>query len=125
MKASPSSATAIRRQIEAQIRQLEIDLSHFEAWSLAQLGFGHSLVDDAGVAFDQATQLTLRQNTERRLSQLQHALQRLETGFYGLCEGCGETIDPERLLAIIDARLCVSCQRMQERSPLGRLAAMA
>ncbi|NOX62425.1 MAG: TraR/DksA family transcriptional regulator [Chloroflexi bacterium] len=114
----------IRQRLEAQIRQLEAELAHFDAWSIAQLGFGHSLVDDASVAFDQATQLTLRQKTEQRLRQLRQALERLEAGVYGVCEGCGTAINPERLLARLDARLCVSCQRLQERSPLGRLATM-
>ena len=124
MKHAHRLRQTIRRRLEAQIRQLESELAHYEIWNTARLGYGHSLVDDASVAFDQATQLTLRQKTEHRLRQLRHALERLETGVYGICEGCGAAIHPERLLARLDARLCVSCQRLQEQSPLGRLAVM-
>ena len=113
--------TVVRAELEERRRQLEADLAHFEAWSMTRLGFGHALVDDGSTSFDQATQLTLRYNTERLLAQVASAIARLEAGVYGWCEGCGQAIDAERLRAVIDARLCVTCQRVQERSPLGRL----
>lgn len=122
MKLNDPRSAILRRDLEARRRQLELELAHFETWSMSQLGFGHALVDDASVAFDQATQLTLRRNTERLLAQALDALARLEAGAYGLCEDCGQAIDLERLQAVIDARLCLACQRLQERSPLGRMA---
>lgn len=121
MKLSDPHLAILRRDLESRRRQLEAELAHFEAWSMSQLGFGHALVDDGSAAFDQATQLTLRQNTERLLAQALNALARLDAGAYGLCEGCGEAIDLERLQAVIDARLCLTCQRVQERSPIGRI----
>lgn len=121
MKLSDPHIAILRRDLESRRRQLEAQLVHFEIWSMAQLGFGHALVDDASAAFDQATQLILRQNSERLLAQAIDALARLEAGVYGLCEGCGQAIDLERLQAVIDARLCLACQRLQERSPIGRI----
>ncbi len=125
MTASKYPQTKVRRTLEARRRLLEADLAHFEAWSMSRLGFGHALVDDGGASFDQATQLTLRQNTERLLGQVTNALARLEAGAYGVCEGCGQAIDAERLQAVIDARLCLGCQRLQERSPLGRITTLS
>lgn len=122
MKLSDPHLAILRRDLESRRRQLEAELAHFEAWSMSQLGFGHALIDDGSAAFDQATQLTLRQNTERLLAQALNALARLEAGAYGLCEGCGEVIDLERLQAVIDARLCLTCQRVEERSPIGRIS---
>jgi RNA polymerase-binding transcription factor DksA len=43
------------------------------------------------------------------LDDVRHALERLEAGTYGVCEGCGRTIPFERLEAIPQARLCVAC----------------
>ena len=119
MSLSSRQARTVHKALDEKRRQLETDLAHFETWSMNQLGFGHSLVDDASIAFDQATQLTLRQNTEVRLAQVRHALGRLELGMYGICEGCGQLIDPERLLAVLDARLCLNCQRLQGDLPWG------
>jgi len=100
-------------------RLLAAELAHFETWNMARLGYGHALVDDAGAAFDQATQLALRRHTERLLAQVDEALARLEAGTYGICEGCGQTIPIERLEIMIDARRCVRCQRQQEEVPAG------
>lgn len=101
-------------------RRLEAELAHFETWNMARLGYGHALVDDASAAFDQATQLALRRHTERLLAQVDEALARLEAGTYGICEQCGQTIAIERLEAMIDARLCVRCQRHQESATTSR-----
>jgi DnaK suppressor protein len=40
---------------------------------------------------------------------LQEALKRMEEGSFGVCEGCGETIDFQRLLLFVEARTCVRC----------------
>lgn len=125
MKRSRRQLTRIRKQLLALRNQLEADLAHFDAWSISRLGFGNSLTDDAAASFDQATQLTPKQNTEQRLAQVRQALTRLESGIYGLCECCGEAIDSERMQALLDARLCLACKRLEERSPLGRLTMQA
>lgn len=42
------------------------------------------------------------------------ALGRMEKGEYGICEVCGEPIDPARLEAIPEATLCAKCSRREE-----------
>ncbi len=59
----------------------------------------------------QATHLAAR----RRLLQVEMALARLDAGTYGLCQQCGELIDPARLEILPAATLCVSCQRRAEK----------
>jgi RNA polymerase-binding protein DksA len=44
------------------------------------------------------------------LREVQAALQRLEEGEYGICQGCGERILEERLEAVPWASQCVRCQ---------------
>jgi RNA polymerase-binding transcription factor DksA len=46
---------------------------------------------------------------QEALADIKHALERLEDGTYGWCEGCGVSIPFERLEAIPSARLCVAC----------------
>lgn len=43
------------------------------------------------------------------------ALEKIEDGTYGLCEECGEEINPRRLLARPVAVLCIDCKEKQER----------
>lgn len=52
---------------------------------------------------------------ERRLEEINAALQAAQKGKYGICERCGKTIDPERLKIFPEARLCVSCKNEVER----------
>ena len=43
------------------------------------------------------------------MADVEHALERLENGTYGRCEGCAVPMPFERLEAIPWARLCVAC----------------
>ncbi|MGH2794788.1 MAG: TraR/DksA C4-type zinc finger protein [Actinomycetota bacterium] len=52
---------------------------------------------------------------DRQLEDAEHALHRLEDGTYGICEGCGRPIPPERLEAQPAARFCVEDQQRFER----------
>lgn len=46
---------------------------------------------------------------QEAMTEIEHALQRLETGTYGSCEACAAPIPFERLEAIPSARYCVAC----------------
>lgn len=44
------------------------------------------------------------------------ALIRINKGTFGICEGCGQTIDFDRLLAYPTAIRCVDCQEAHEKT---------
>jgi DnaK suppressor protein len=48
------------------------------------------------------------------LARIDAALGRLEAGFYGRCEACGERIAVDRLLALPETHLCEECQETIE-----------
>lgn len=48
------------------------------------------------------------------LREVEAALERIRVGSYGVCEGCGESIERERLEAYPTARRCVDCERRLE-----------
>lgn len=50
-----------------------------------------------------------------RLSQVKRALVRVKSGKYGVCETCGQTIDPARLKVDPSVTLCVDCQERKEQ----------
>ncbi len=52
---------------------------------------------------------------ERKLQDIESALRSIEKGQYGICERCGEPIEPGRLEVKPDATLCVKCQQEVER----------
>ena len=60
--------------------------------------------------------LLLRDRDRDRLESIEEAIQRMQTGDYGYCEECGDSIPKKRLMAMPLARMCVNCQQDQERA---------
>ena len=72
-------------------------------------------------ALDRANSSEAREDAERtldreytELEEVQDALQRIEAGTYGICEICGEPIQPARLDAIPWARYCLKDASQRE-----------
>ncbi len=65
--------------------------------------------------YEREKNLALLQNLEYRLESIDYALRLIEKGSYGICEVCGEKIDPARLKAVPHATLCIKCQAKKER----------
>lgn len=65
--------------------------------------------------YERERNLAFLEAAEQRLEAVERAIRTLEKGTYGLCERCGRQIEPERLEALPDAALCLSCQREVER----------
>jgi RNA polymerase-binding protein DksA len=53
--------------------------------------------------------LAAAENEAEILEQVEQALERMEKGSYGVCQRCGDEIDPHRLRAIPYASHCVRC----------------
>ncbi len=61
--------------------------------------------------------LALEKRTRELLAEVEHALQKFEEGTYGLCDKCGQPLDPDRLEALPQAGLCLQCKA---KNPKGR-----
>ncbi len=59
--------------------------------------------------------LAMLRDFEARLREIDHALDHIRDGIYGICERCGRQIDPERLRIVPEATLCVSCKSELEK----------
>ncbi len=73
--------------------------------------------EGASTAFERAHVAALMARAREHLEELDRALERLERGEYGQCEGCGGTIPPERLEIRPAATTCVRCARSDPRRP--------
>jgi DnaK suppressor protein len=76
---------------------------------------GDDVVDIGTKAFNREQEISLANAVRERIDQVERALQRLEQGGYGWCEGCAEPIPPARLAVYPSATLCVSCKQLDER----------
>jgi RNA polymerase-binding transcription factor DksA len=95
--------------------QLEQEQARIRA-QLEQMGYGGAgLIFDGGFA-DSGQVTAERGEVEalagtllESLTEVEHALEKLDSGGYGRCETCGQTIPEARLEAKPAARLCMSC----------------
>lgn len=53
--------------------------------------------------------LALKQRAENKARSLEVALRKAEEGDYGLCEICGQPIDPARLAILPHTKRCIGC----------------
>ncbi len=63
----------------------------------------------------------LEDHLQLTLEMVENALHRFQMGTYGLCEVCGEPINPKRLRAFPRATMCVTCKRHRDNSRDGIL----
>ncbi len=62
------------------------------------------------LAVERERDLVMSARARDAVDQIDRALEKLIDGSYGVCEGCGSTIPKERLKAIPEALLCVTCK---------------
>ena len=78
--------------------------------------YDNHLADSATATLDREIDYTLEENSEHVLTRRStEALERIESGTFGSCAGCGKQIAEERLEAIPYATRCIDCQRLAER----------
>jgi RNA polymerase-binding transcription factor DksA len=86
-----------------------------EAESTSELSDNAQHQADVGTeTFDRERDLSILEQVEAELSDIEHALHRLDDGSYGRCEACGEPIGDERLEALPAARFCLRHQAAVE-----------
>jgi RNA polymerase-binding protein DksA len=71
--------------------------------------------EGATIAFERSQVDALARQAERHLAEIDAALERVNSGAYGVCEGCGQPIPAERLEARPVARTCVACAQRSKR----------
>lgn len=64
--------------------------------------------------YDQEFTLGLIENEQMTLEQINQAIDRIETGSYGLCQECGQPIARPRLQALPYTPHCIECARKLE-----------
>jgi RNA polymerase-binding protein DksA len=71
--------------------------------------------EEATESFELEKRLALERRVREQLAAVEHALHKFEDGTYGLCDVCGQPIDPARLEALPQASLCLKCKAQQAK----------
>lgn len=102
---TPDAAAALH----AERDHLEVQLAELATGADAELEYDENFADSAQVAAEQGENRSLATSLREQLSDVDHALDRLDKGTYGICTNCGEAIDPERLGAMPATPRCINC----------------
>jgi DnaK suppressor protein len=76
---------------------------------------GDHIADAGSEMFERSRDLSIVQDLDAQLADIEHARSRLANGTYGTCEACGRPIDPARLAARPATRFCIEDQQGAER----------
>jgi len=76
--------------------------------------------EEAAESFELAKRVALEERLRKHLAEVEHALHKFDEGTYGLCDACGDPIDPARLEALPQANLCLSCKARQPKNATGQ-----
>ena len=100
---------------ERLIERLETDC---QTIGQQQNGNGHKSEDEAATeSLESWRRLALEKRLREQMAEVHRALHKFEVGTYGLCDNCGQPIAPERLEALPEANLCLTCKTRQVRTP--------
>ena len=72
-------------------------------------------LDLASMESNRDFQLRIRDRERILIRKIKEALERLDDGEYGVCQGCGEDISEKRLLARPVATHCIDCKTEAEQ----------
>lgn len=79
-------------------------------------GYAFHLADMATDNYDREFSLGLADNELKTLRSIDDALNRIEEGTFGICEGCDKPIAKRRLMALPHTRFCLDCMSEEEKS---------
>ena len=105
--------TAERDVLLKEQAAIEDDILHLREWLKGEVDVDAD-EGDPDLA-EREKNLSLLMALERKLESVNAALRAIDKGKYGICERCGQPIDPERLQIMPEATMCVTCKAQAER----------
>jgi RNA polymerase-binding protein DksA len=103
-----------RERLAADLADLE--QSGHEALSemSGENNYRDHMADQGTATFSKELDMSLEENVRDLMRQVDSALERIDSGTYGTCSTCGQTISAERLQAVPAADKCITCKSAEE-----------
>ena len=103
-----------RKKIQKEREQTQTELEHLREYLKTEPEATGDEVDLA--VYEREKNLALVQRLEQKLEEINFVLQAAKKGKYGICQRCGNPIDPARLEALPEATHCVKCKNELEKA---------
>jgi DnaK suppressor protein len=104
-----TSHAPVRAQLQEERDRLVAQLRKLGHGPDPDLTFDEGFADSSQVTAERGEIDALAVSLSDTLEDIEVALQKLDDGTYGRCEGCGGPIAEARLEAMPAARLCITC----------------
>jgi DnaK suppressor protein len=106
-----------RKKLLSQLGHLEKTMGQTQRESSGDLSaYSFHMADMGTDAMEREKAFLFASAEGRLLLNVDEALRRLYRNEYGSCETCGKEIGKQRLVAMPQANLCVTCQEKQEKA---------
>ncbi len=112
---------ALKATLEAERERLAKEIAEYERDGRETLSdvsgennYSDHMADQGSATFARELDKTLEENARESLARVEAALARIEAGEYATCRRCGAEIPVERLRAVPEAELCVTCKAQEE-----------
>ena len=121
----------LRKRLEERRAEIESDMLYMAA-EMRSIGvdqdeengsLGNHIADDGSNVAEAERIVTVSEDLQQILIQVNAALERMKDGNYGLCQRCGKPISKERLEAFPYVAHCIECQSLVERDQALRAGA--
>lgn len=98
-------------RLEQELAEAKEKLAIVEEWLSERPDFG--LGQGGTMLTEWEMNLAERERLQEKIASLMDAIEKSRTGRYGICEICGQPIDPERLAILPDTRRCIHCASLK------------
>ena len=105
---------AVRRELQTRRAELRVQLATLTDAPRDPMGavsFGKRVGEGTAQAVERLMTTSAAKALWTKLQDVERALGKLVDGTYGICDGCGVPIEPDRLDALPWATRCVACAR--------------
>ena len=113
MRATEGIIEQEKRKLEKERAETLAELDHLREYLRGEVDADAEEADPD--LYEREKTLALIRTLENKLESIEQALRLAQKGTYGICERCGEKIDPARLEALPHTTLCVKCKSQMER----------
>ena len=102
-----------RKRLVEQLEQIRANRSSEDRRDGSPFG---KREEEATETAELENRMALEKRVLDQLAKVENALTKFEKETYGICESCGKPINPERLEALPQAMLCMSCKAAQAKN---------
>lgn len=101
----------VRKELEDRRAELGLELERLTAppTESASVSFGKRVGDGTTEAVERLATTATAKSLAATIEDIDRALERIDTGDYGICDTCGSDIPPQRLEALPATTRCVGC----------------